>query len=68
MGTQHLNYHLFSSFWLHFTCMTLVPRPGIEPTPPALEGGVNHWITREVLICHLLPTTKELSSVTSIQT
>ena len=29
-------------------CGILAPRPGIEPTPPALEGEVNHWTTREV--------------------
>ena len=28
----------------------LVPRPGIEPVPPALEArSFNHWIAREVL-------------------
>ena len=27
----------------------LVPRPGIEPTPPALEvQSVNHWTSKEV--------------------
>ena len=27
----------------------LLPRPGIEPTPPALEAwGLNDWTTREV--------------------
>ena len=26
----------------------LVPRPGIEPASPALQGGPNHWTTREV--------------------
>ena len=26
----------------------LVPQPGIEPAPPALEGqSLNHWTTRE---------------------
>ena len=30
-------------------CGILVPRPGIEPTPPALEvWSLNHWTTREV--------------------
>ena len=30
-------------------CRILVPRPGIEPMPPALEVWIlNHWITREV--------------------
>ena len=30
-------------------CGILVPRPGIEPMPPALEAwSLNHWTTREV--------------------
>ena len=29
-------------------CRILVPRPGIEPGPPAVEAqGPNHWTTRE---------------------
>ena len=32
-------------------CRILVPRPGIEPTPPALEAwSFSHWDIREVLI------------------
>ena len=32
-------------------CGILVPRPGIEPTPPALAvQTLNHWTTREVLL------------------
>ena len=31
----------------------LVPWPGTEPTPPALEGKVNHSTTREVPVCCL---------------
>ena len=31
-------------------CGILVPWPGIEPVPPALEAeGLNHWTAREVL-------------------
>ena len=30
-------------------CGNLAPWPGIEPTPPTLEGRVNHWTAREVL-------------------
>ena len=26
----------------------LVLPPGIEPTPPVLEGSLNHWTAREV--------------------
>ena len=30
----------------------LVPQPGIEPVPPALEAQrVNHWTTRDVPVC-----------------
>ena len=38
------------NFWLHcMACRILVPRPGIEPTPPAVEAwSLNHWTTREV--------------------
>ena len=29
-------------------CGILVPGPGMEPTPPALEAwGINHWLTRK---------------------
>ena len=38
-------------FWPHCTaCRILVPGPGIEPTPPAVEAwSLNSWTTREVL-------------------
>ena len=30
-------------------CGILVPQPGIEPTPPAVEAqSLNHWTAREV--------------------
>ena len=30
-------------------CVILVPQPGIDPAPPALQAwSLNHWITREV--------------------
>ena len=34
----------------------LVPQPGMEPIPPALEGGksLNHWTTREAPIHNYL--------------
>ena len=37
-------------FWLHHAAYgILVPQPGIEPTPPAMEvWSLNHWIAREV--------------------
>ena len=36
-------------FWSHCTaCRILVPRPGIETVPPAVEvWSPNHWTTRE---------------------
>ena len=45
------------SIWLHYVaCGILVPRPGIKPTPPALEAwSLNHWTTREVLNSAFLP-------------
>ena len=38
------------SFWLHLAAHgILVPRPGIKPSPPAVEvRSSNHWTTREV--------------------
>ena len=37
-------------FWTcRKTCRIFVPRPGIEPVPPAVEArSLNHWTTREV--------------------
>ena len=37
-------------FWpCRTACWILVPRPGIEPLPPAVEArSLNHWTTREV--------------------
>ena len=30
-------------------CVILVPRPGIDPSPPALQAwSLNHWLTRKV--------------------
>ena len=31
-------------------CVILIPQPGIEPMPPALEAeSLDHWTKREVL-------------------
>ena len=40
----------FFFFWPHCAaCRILVPQPGIEPTPPAVEAQkLNHWTAREV--------------------
>ena len=35
-------------FWRRDMCV-LVPQPGIEPMPPAMEmQSLNHWAAREV--------------------
>ena len=49
--SQKIFYFLFIYlFWLrHSACGILVPRPGIEPAPPAVEAqNLNHWTIREV--------------------
>ena len=40
---------LWGIFWLcHIACGILVPRPGMEPRPPAVEvWSPNHWTFRE---------------------
>ena len=53
---------LFIYFYLfrpcHVACRILVPLPGIEPMPPAVEARIlNHWTTREVLKGVLWSTT-----------
>ena len=46
----HLWLLLFKIKFLHHAaCDILVPQPGIEPVPPALEAwSLNHWTTKEV--------------------
>ena len=40
------------------TCGILVPRPGIQPARPALEGqSLNHWITGKSLAGEILMNT-----------
>ena len=43
-------YSFIYIFWLRCAaCGNLVPGPGIEPMPRALEAqNLNHWTTREV--------------------
>ena len=37
----------------HEACGILVPQPGVEPMPPAVEAwSLSHWTTREVLHTH----------------
>ena len=49
----HLDSSFFPSFFFFFllhleACGILVPWPGIEPVPPAVEAqSSNHWTTRE---------------------
>ena len=46
----------FFFFWPRFVaCGILVPRPGIEPAPPALKAqSLNRWTAREVRRHHEL--------------
>ena len=40
--------HLFI-YWPYMVCGILVPEPGIQPAPPALERqGLSYWTTKEV--------------------
>ena len=49
-GFYFTSFHLF--FWPHhMACRILLPQPGTEPMPPAVEAqGLNNWAAREVLI------------------
>ena len=59
LSHNHIPYSWFislsSSFFFRpcqVACGTLVPLPGIEPVPPAVEAqSLNHWTTREVPPC-----------------
>ena len=60
-----LSLCFFSFFFLFFflshcgACRILVPKPGIEPLPPAVEAqSLNHWIIREVPFFFLLINSK----------
>ena len=45
-------------------CGILVPRPGIEPAPPAVkEWNLNHWTIREVVMCVFQKQESRFSSV-----
>ena len=53
---------IFISWPHHSVCGILVPRPGTEPTPLAVEAqSLNHWATREApaRLSHLLPAGSE---------
>ena len=48
-GGLHRFLFLFCFWPYHTACGILVPRPGMEPAPPALEvQSLNHWTPREV--------------------
>ena len=53
VGTQWMLFTLVESFLflavLMAACGISVPRPGIEPAPPAVETqSLNHWTTRKI--------------------
>ena len=40
---------VFNFLAYHAACGILVPQPGIEPRPPAVEArSLNHWTTGEI--------------------
>ena len=42
---------IWGTWFHHEACRNLIPWPGIEPIPPALEAkSLNHWTAREVLV------------------
>ena len=50
-GSLILLFFFFFMFCLHHAaCGILVPQPGIEPTPSALDA----WTVREVPVFHIL--------------
>ena len=50
IGAHVFFFFFFSTFWPHhLACEILVPRPGIEPIPPAVKvWSLSHWTYREV--------------------
>ena len=49
-------------FFDHMTCEILVPQPGIEPVPPAVQvWNPNHWTPREVPRLQLLMSESPLT-------
>ena len=64
-----LVFFSFFFFWPHYAaCGILVPRPGIEPVPPALGAqSLNHWTTREVPLYWLFITKHYLVFVTKFK-
>ena len=67
---MHLQeFHLLNYFSVDFffqpcyvACGILVPRPGIQPMPLAVEAwGLDHWIAREVPSVHFFLMEKKKS-------
>ena len=43
------DFNVFIYWPCHVACGILVPQPGVEPAPPAVEvQSLNHWTTKEV--------------------
>ena len=61
-----IEFELFSVFWPRgMAYRILVPRPGIEPAPPAVEArSLNHWTAREVPNLNYFLTALLISSLT----
>ena len=56
-----LSFSLFFFFFGHAACGILVPQPGIEPAPPAVEAwSSNYWTAREVPGVFLVRTSKPI--------
>ena len=52
-GKYYTFFFLFGHVAWHVGYGILVPQPGIEPTPLAVEvRSLNHWTVREVPILH----------------
>ena len=56
-GSQEPTMHVSFFFFFFWPRGILVPWPGIEPVPPAVEAqSPNHWTAREFPHAHLFPT------------
>ena len=43
-----MDFCIFNFYFLwphHMSCMNLVPKLGIKPTPPAVKQSLNNWTT-----------------------
>ena len=55
-GNIQQEFFFFLFFWArHAACRILVPPPGFEPAPPAVEAqSPNHWTVRQVPIARIV--------------